>query len=92
MLHQLIISMHSYNALPGDVYGSTYGVTGFYEDTNAQAAFDARLKHVMNHVHHSLGIPWKLLDGYIFGFEAQNEAMIGIVSLPLWDSSIETAY
>ena len=73
--------MHSYNALPTDVYGTTYGVTGFYEDATAQAAFDARLKHVMNHVHPTLKKPWKELDQYIFGFEAENEAMIGIVSL-----------
>ena len=70
--------MHSYNALPGDVYGQTYGVTGFYEDADAQAAFDARLRHVMAHVHPALG-PWKDLDEYIFGFEAENEAMIGKV-------------
>ncbi|GJE98214.1 glycoside hydrolase family 5 protein [Phanerochaete sordida] len=74
---KLLISMHSYNALPGDVYGQTYGVTGFYEDADAQAAFDARLRHVLEHVHPTLG-PWKDLDEYIFGFEAENEAMIGI--------------
>lgn len=31
----------------------------------------------MNHVHKSLGKPWKQLNQYIFAFEAQNEAMIG---------------
>lgn len=72
--------MHSYNALPTDVYGTTYSETGFYEDADAQAAFDARLRHVMNHVHPVFKKPWRELDRYIFGFEAENEAMIGIVS------------
>ena len=31
----------------------------------------------MNHVHSTLGVPWKSLSNYIFAFEAQNEAMIG---------------
>ena len=82
--------MHSYNALPGDVYGTTYGVTGFYEDADAQAAFDARLRHVMNHVHPVLKKPWKQLDQYIFGFEAENEAMIGIVG-PVFRCVIQIA-
>ncbi|KAL1952291.1 hypothetical protein VTO73DRAFT_1440 [Trametes versicolor] len=40
-------------------------------------AFDARLVHILNHVHTTLGKPWKELNEYIFGFEAENEAMIG---------------
>ena len=69
--------MHSFNALQaGDVYGAAYGTVNFYEDAGAQAAFDARLQHVMNHVHTTLGEPWKDLSDYIFGFEAENEAMI----------------
>lgn len=76
-LMQLIISMHSFNALQaGDVYGATYGTEDFYTDPAAQSAFDARLQHVMNHVHTTLGQPWKDLSNYIFAFEAENEAMI----------------
>ncbi len=73
--------MHSFNALSaGDVYGQKYGTQGFYEQSDATQAFDARLNHVMNHVHTSLNEPWKALNQYIFGFEAENEAMIGLVS------------
>ncbi|PSS37153.1 hypothetical protein PHLCEN_2v1026 [Hermanssonia centrifuga] len=75
---KLIISMHSFNALQaGDVYGREYGTGYFYEQAYPQQAFDARLQHVMNHVHTTLGKPWKQLNDYIFAFEAENEAMIG---------------
>ncbi|KAG8959355.1 hypothetical protein FRC03_008085 [Tulasnella sp. 419] len=74
---KLIISMHSYNALSRpDIYGQWYGTGYFYEQTAATNGFDNRI-HIMNHVHTSLGRPWKELSDYIFGFEAQNEAMIG---------------
>jgi mannan endo-1,4-beta-mannosidase len=33
--------------------------------------------HILNHQHSTLGKPWKQLSQYIFGFEAENEAMIG---------------
>lgn len=73
--------MHSFNALQaGDVYGALYGTVDFYEDTTAQSAFDARLQHVMSHVHTTLGQPWSELSDYIFAFEAENEAMIGSTS------------
>lgn len=73
--------MHSYNSLSsGDVYSNVYGVEGFYEDATAQAQFDARLKHIMNHKHKTLRLPWKYLSAFIFAFEAENEAMIGLVS------------
>lgn len=72
--------MHSYNALSaGDVYGTEYGIADFYTNATAQMAFDARLVHVLNHVHTTLGKPWKELNEYVFGFEAENEAMIGDV-------------
>ena len=75
-----MISMHSFNALQaGDVYGSQYGTQNFYESENAASQFDTRIRHVMNHVHHTLNQPWKELSDYIFAFEAQNEAMIGLV-------------
>ncbi|KAF7798608.1 hypothetical protein EIP86_009830 [Pleurotus ostreatoroseus] len=75
---KLLISMHSFNALQaGDVYGAAYGTENFYTDSTAQSAFDARLQHVMNHVHTTLNQPWKELSDYIFAFEAENEAMIG---------------
>ncbi|KAI0651460.1 glycoside hydrolase [Trametes meyenii] len=75
---KLIITMHSFNALQaGDVYGKEYGTGFFYEQTAPQQAFDARLVHILNHVHTTLGKPWKELNEYIFGFEAENEAMIG---------------
>ena len=73
--------MHSFNALQaGDVYGQAYGTGYFYQEAYPQAAFDQRLVHVLNHVHTTLGKPWKELSDYIFGFEAENEAMIGKVS------------
>ncbi|KAI0638993.1 glycoside hydrolase [Trametes polyzona] len=75
---KLIITMHSFNALQaGDVYGAEFGTGFFYEQDAPQKAFDARLVHILNHVHKTLGRPWKELSGYIFGFEAENEAMIG---------------
>uniref|UniRef100_A0A6B2L8V3 mannan endo-1,4-beta-mannosidase n=1 Tax=Arcella intermedia TaxID=1963864 RepID=A0A6B2L8V3_9EUKA len=75
---KLLISMHSFNRLSsGDVYGQRWGTGYFYEQQDAMDAFDNRLRHVLNHVHTSLGKPWKELKDYIFAFEAQNEAMIG---------------
>lgn len=72
--------MHSFNALQaGDVYGAEFGTGFFYEQAFPQQAFDARLVHILNHVHTTLGKPWKELNEYIFGFEAENEAMIGKV-------------
>ncbi|KAI5115894.1 hypothetical protein M0805_002469 [Coniferiporia weirii] len=75
---KLQISIHSFNALSAkDVYGAKYGTSNFYTDSTAQAAFDARIAHVLAHQHKSLGRPWSDLGEYIFAFEAQNEAMIG---------------
>ncbi len=75
---RLIITMHSFNALQaGDVYGQEYGTGYFYEQTAPQEAFDKRLQYILNHQHRTLGKPWKLSD-YIFGFEAENEAIIGM--------------
>ena len=70
--------MHSFNALAaGDVYGKIYGTGYFYEQSAPQQAFDKRLQYILNHQHTTLGKPWKQLSDYIFGFEAENEAMIG---------------
>lgn len=75
---KLLIDMHSFNALAaGDVYGQEYGTGYFYTESAATSAFDQRLIHIVNHVHTTLGQPWKELSEYIFGFEAENEAMIG---------------
>jgi mannan endo-1,4-beta-mannosidase len=75
---KLMISMHSFNALSGgDVYGRRWGTGYFYSQSDAIAAFDNRLRHVLNHQHSTLGKPWKSLSQFIFAFEAQNEAMIG---------------
>ena len=72
--------MHSFNALKaGDAYGQIYGTGYFYEQSEPQAMFDKRLQHILNHKHTTLGKPWKELKDYIFGFEAENEAMIGKV-------------
>lgn len=77
---QLIISMHSFNALSaGDVYGAIYGTGDFYEQATPQKQFDARLTHVLNHQHTTLGKPWSELSEYIFAFEAQNEVGSRIV-------------
>jgi len=75
---KLLVSMHSFNSLSaGDVYGAEYGTGYFYEQAQPQQQFDARLQHVLNHVHSTLGKPWSQLSDYIFAFEAENEAMIG---------------
>ncbi|RPD58585.1 glycoside hydrolase [Lentinus tigrinus ALCF2SS1-7] len=75
---KLLITMHSFNALAaGDVYGKQYGTGYFYEQSAPQQAFDKRLQYILNHEHKTLGKPWKQLSEYIFGFEAENEAMIG---------------
>ncbi|KAH9941987.1 glycoside hydrolase [Amylocystis lapponica] len=75
---KLLISMHSFNALQGgDVYGKKYGVDNFYSQPGPQQAFDARIKHVLNHNHTTLGKPWKELSDYVFAFEPENESMIG---------------
>ncbi|KAH9936714.1 glycoside hydrolase [Amylocystis lapponica] len=75
---KLLISMHSFNALEGgDVYGKKYGVDNFYSQPGPQQAFDARIKHVLNHNHTTLGKPWKELSDYVFAFEPENESMIG---------------
>ena len=75
---KLLITMHSFNALAAnDVYGQRWGTGYFYEQADAQAAFDKRLQYIVNHVHKTLNKPWKELNDYIIGFEAENEAMIG---------------
>ncbi|KAH9924734.1 glycoside hydrolase [Fomitopsis serialis] len=75
---KLLITMHSYNALSSnDAYGKWYGIGDFYTNSDAQTSFDARLVHILNHVHTSLNKPWKELSDYVFAFEAENEAMIG---------------
>jgi mannan endo-1,4-beta-mannosidase len=75
---KLLISMHSWNALAaGDVYDQWWGTGYFYEQQDAQDAFDNRLRHVLTHTHKTLGKQWKDLSQYIFAFEAENEAMIG---------------
>ncbi|TBU28380.1 glycoside hydrolase [Dichomitus squalens] len=74
---KLLITMHSFNALEAnDVYGQRWGTGYFYEQADAQAAVH-RLQYIVNHVHKTLGKPWKELSDYIIGFEAENEAMIG---------------
>ncbi|KAJ4470209.1 glycoside hydrolase family 5 protein [Lentinula aciculospora] len=59
----------------GDIYGSTYGIEGFYTSTDAINAFNQRITHILNiHKNSLLGNqPWSELGGYIFGYEAQNE-------------------
>ncbi|KAF8753749.1 Cellulase (glycosyl hydrolase family 5) [Rhizoctonia solani] len=76
---KLIISMHSWNSLSREV---TFTVSGGVQDTfmkksEAIAAFDNRLRYILNHTHKTLGNPWKQLNQYIFAFEAQNKAMVG---------------
>lgn len=52
---KLLISIYSNNALSrdgGDAYSNAFGgVTGFYEQQDAQDAFDARIRHVLDHTH-----------------------------------------
>ncbi|EPS93807.1 hypothetical protein FOMPIDRAFT_53253, partial [Fomitopsis schrenkii] len=65
---KVTLDMNSFNAIC---------IAEFYTNTSAQAHFHARLVYVLNHVHTTLGKPWRELNEYIFGFEAENEAMIG---------------
>ncbi|KAF8167075.1 glycoside hydrolase family 5 protein [Mycena galopus ATCC 62051] len=73
---KLLIGMHDVNALEGgDVYGTTYGVEGFYTNPVAINAFNQRITHILNiHKNALLGNqPWSDLSPYIFGLEPQNE-------------------
>ncbi|GAB1524224.1 hypothetical protein RhiTH_007377 [Rhizoctonia solani] len=58
-------------------YGIKLIIRYFYEKSEAIAAFDNRLRYILNHTHKTLGKPWKQLNQYIFAFEAQNKAMVG---------------
>ncbi|KAJ7874393.1 glycoside hydrolase family 5 protein [Mycena leptocephala] len=76
---KLLIGMHDKNALQaGDIYGSTYGIDGFYTNAVAINAFNQRITHILNiHKNSLLGNqPWSELGAYIFGWEPQNEPMI----------------
>ncbi|KIK55243.1 glycoside hydrolase family 5 protein [Collybiopsis luxurians FD-317 M1] len=76
---KLLIGMYDQNSLQaGDIYGSTYGIEGFYTNPDAINAFNQRITHILNiHKNSLLGNqPWSELGGYIFGYEAQNEPMI----------------
>ncbi|KAJ3822789.1 glycoside hydrolase family 5 protein [Lentinula raphanica] len=76
---KLLIGMYDQNSLQaGDIYGSTYGVEGFYTNADAINAFNQRITHILNIHKNSLldNQPWSELGGYIFGYEAQNEPMI----------------
>jgi len=76
---KLLISMHSFNSLQaGDVYKQRFGEQGFYTNSQATQAFDNRLRHVLSHVNPKVGKPWSQCNDYIFAFEAENEAMIGL--------------
>lgn len=74
---KLLISIHSYNALEGnrDFYGEWYGTGDFYTNSDAIGYFRNRIAHVLGHVNPHNGKPWSENSEYIFGFEAQNEAM-----------------
>ena len=48
----------------------------FYEQQDAMDAFDARIAHVMNHKHKTLGKAWKELPEYIFAFEVRSLASL----------------
>ncbi|KAJ3782161.1 glycoside hydrolase family 5 protein [Lentinula aff. detonsa] len=76
---KLLIGMYDQNSLQaGDIYGSTYGVEGFYTNADAINAFNQRITHILNIHKNSLldDQPWSELGGYVFGYEAQNEPMI----------------
>ncbi|KAH6994548.1 glycoside hydrolase superfamily [Fusarium venenatum] len=60
---KLLISIHSYNALEGQM------------DFYAQNYFKDRISHVLAHKNPKNGKPWSQSSEYIFAFEAQNEAM-----------------
>ena len=69
--------MHSFVALSTDgVCGAEYGIADFYTDATAhwQTEFDARLVRVLDHARTTLGKPWRELNEYVFGSEAENEA------------------
>ncbi|KAJ7764361.1 glycoside hydrolase family 5 protein [Mycena metata] len=73
---KLLIGMYSKNALQaGDIYGSTFGVEGFYTNPTAINAFNQRITHILNgHKNALIGNrTWNNLSAYIFGLEPQND-------------------
>uniref|UniRef100_A0A0D2YB53 mannan endo-1,4-beta-mannosidase n=1 Tax=Fusarium oxysporum (strain Fo5176) TaxID=660025 RepID=A0A0D2YB53_FUSOF len=73
----LLISIHSYNALEknSDFYGKWYGTGDFYTSSKAISQFKDRIAHVLAHKHPKTGKTWAQSSDYIFAFEARNEAM-----------------
>ncbi len=87
---KLIIAMHDRYALThkAEAYVKKYNIktvgesnnvndaSAFYTNKEAQADFDRRLVHILNHKNpHFNNRPWSELSEVVFSFEAQNEAM-----------------
>ncbi|KAJ3074943.1 hypothetical protein HDU98_009718 [Podochytrium sp. JEL0797] len=83
---KLIIAIHDRWNLDGtwgtcDAYCQAYGASGFYTSSDAQAKFDARIAHVLNHKNAYMGnAPWSSLSNSILSFNIQNEAESAIGS------------
>ncbi|KAJ3074944.1 hypothetical protein HDU98_009719 [Podochytrium sp. JEL0797] len=83
---KLIIAIHDRWNLDGawgtcDAYCQSYGASGFYTSSDAQAKFDARIAHVLNHKNAYMGnTPWSSLSNSIYAFDIQNEAESAIGS------------
>ncbi|KAJ5147292.1 glycoside hydrolase family 5 protein [Penicillium atrosanguineum] len=90
---KLLVSIHSYNALSSDAdfYGKWYGTGDFYTNGDAMQYFKTRIAHVMAHVNPHNGKTWAESSEYIFGFEAQNEAMHDNVSVHFHGKYITSA-
>ncbi|KAJ1548419.1 hypothetical protein HK405_003272, partial [Cladochytrium tenue] len=76
---KLIIALHDRYSLgtwDSDAYANTYGASAFYTDSNAQAAFDKRINHILTHTNPNFNNrPWSDLEEVVFAFEPENEAM-----------------
>lgn len=57
--------------LKRDIYYDQFGVSGFYEDEEAFAAYDARLSYILNYRGASSGKTWKEWSEAIMGFDLQ---------------------
>ncbi|KAJ7112904.1 glycoside hydrolase superfamily [Mycena epipterygia] len=76
---KLLIGMYDQNALLSpDIYGKTYGSSGFYTNPAAITAFNNRIKFILSTHKNKLlnNQPWSALSTHIFGLEAQNEPMV----------------
>jgi hypothetical protein len=79
-------SSHPASPLPpsSDAYAARFGVrntncqpandaSNYYFSGEAQAALDARYRHILSHVNPHFNKPWSQLSNAVFSYEAENE-------------------